>query len=108
MESKARLPTVAVDLFCSAGGLSYGMQQSCIAISAGIDADPACSQRFEANTDTRYHEMDAQTITPKFLKPMFPNDGAIKTVTRMNCNTMPVKIGKVIGQCITPHVRNHG
>ena len=40
---------VAVDLFCGAGGLSYGMQKAGITIIGGIDIDPACKHPFEEN-----------------------------------------------------------
>ena len=43
---------IAVDLFCGAGGLSYGMKHAGITISAGIDIDPACKHPFEANVLT--------------------------------------------------------
>ena len=36
----------AVDLFCGAGGLSYGMQQAGITIAGGIDIDLACRHPF--------------------------------------------------------------
>ena len=36
----------AIDLFCGAGGLSYGMQQAGMTIAVGIDIDPACRHPF--------------------------------------------------------------
>ncbi len=39
----------AVDLFCGAGGLSYGMQHAGIDVRAGIDLDPACEYPYSAN-----------------------------------------------------------
>ncbi len=39
----------AVDLFCGAGGLSYGMQRAGVRACAGIDIDAACRYPFEAN-----------------------------------------------------------
>lgn len=39
----------AIDLFCGAGGLSYGLQKSGIAVRAGIDLDPACEYAYTAN-----------------------------------------------------------
>ena len=38
-------PTV-VDLFCGAGGLSYGMQRAGMTIAGGIDIEPACRHFF--------------------------------------------------------------
>lgn len=39
----------AVDLFCGAGGLSYGMQHAGINVRAGIDLDPACEYPYSTN-----------------------------------------------------------
>ncbi|WP_197409863.1 DNA cytosine methyltransferase, partial [Haloferax profundi] len=36
------MKVAAVDLFCGAGGLSYGLQQSGVSVVAGIDQDPDC------------------------------------------------------------------
>lgn len=41
----------AVDLFCGAGGLSYGLQKTGISIRGGIDFDPRCEFPFTANID---------------------------------------------------------
>jgi DNA (cytosine-5)-methyltransferase 1 len=41
----------AVDLFCGAGGLSYGLQKTGISVRAGIDFDPKCAFPFTANID---------------------------------------------------------
>ena len=73
-QAKRRAP-VAVDLFCGAGGLSYGMQRAGIHICAGIDIDPACRHPFEANVGAAFHEADAVEISPEFVGSLFP-DGA--------------------------------
>lgn len=39
----------AVDLFCGAGGLSYGLQKTGISIRGGLDFDPKCETPFVAN-----------------------------------------------------------
>ncbi len=39
----------AVDLFCGAGGLSYGLQKTGISIRGGIDFDSKCEFPFKAN-----------------------------------------------------------
>ena len=62
---------VAVDLFCGAGGLSYGMQRAGIAIAAGIDIDPACRHPFSANVHASFHEKDVTTLTPRFVESLF-------------------------------------
>lgn len=36
-------PTIeGIDLFCGAGGLSYGLATQGVRVVAGIDVDPAC------------------------------------------------------------------
>lgn len=66
----------AVDLFCGAGGLSYGMQRAGIRICAGIDNDPACRHPFEANIGAEFHEMDVTKVTPRFVSSLFPRGAA--------------------------------
>lgn len=39
----------AVDLFCGAGGLTYGLQQAGINVRAGIDIEPECEYPYVAN-----------------------------------------------------------
>lgn len=61
----------AVDLFCGAGGLSYGMQQAGIAISGGIDIDPACKYPFETNVKSKFHLHNVAEIPSDFLASLF-------------------------------------
>ncbi len=62
----------AVDLFCGAGGLSYGMQQAGVVISAGIDMDPACRHPFETNVEAEFHERDITSLSSEFVESLFP------------------------------------
>jgi DNA (cytosine-5)-methyltransferase 1 len=39
----------AIDLFCGAGGLSYGLQQAGVAVRLGVDVDKRCDFAFTAN-----------------------------------------------------------
>ena len=39
----------AIDLFCGAGGLSYGLQKTGIKVRAGIDFDPRCKTPYTRN-----------------------------------------------------------
>ena len=65
---------VAVDLFCGAGGLSYGMQQAGIEIVAGIDIDPACQHPFETNVGATFHHKDIGQLSTEFLGSLFKDD----------------------------------
>ena len=64
---------LAVDLFCGAGGLSYGMQRSGIGIVAGLDADPACRHPFSTNVKAKFHELDIEAVSPEFVSSIFPD-----------------------------------
>jgi DNA (cytosine-5)-methyltransferase 1 len=44
----------AIDLFCGAGGLTKGLENSGISVSIGVDIDPACSYPFEANNSAEF------------------------------------------------------
>jgi DNA (cytosine-5)-methyltransferase 1 len=39
----------AVDFFCGAGGMSYGLAKAGLRILAGLDSDPDCRQTYESN-----------------------------------------------------------
>ncbi|WP_044527939.1 DNA cytosine methyltransferase, partial [Herbaspirillum sp. B65] len=43
------MPIDAIDLFCGAGGLSYGLRKAGINVRAGIDLDPKCEFPYTAN-----------------------------------------------------------
>jgi len=44
----------AIDLFCGAGGLAYGLQKSGIDVKLGIDIEPTCQYPFEANNKAKF------------------------------------------------------
>lgn len=48
-EQAAASPICAVDLFCGAGGLTHGLLQAGIKVSAGIDIDEQARHAFERN-----------------------------------------------------------
>ena len=64
----------AVDLFCGAGGLSYGLKQAGVNISAGVDIDPACRHPFEENVKAKFYEKDVAELSPAFIKALFPRN----------------------------------
>ena len=73
MPDRNALPSqpVAVDLFCGAGGLSYGMKQAGIEIIAGIDIDPSCKHPFEANVKAPFHQIDVAKLQSDFVDTLF-------------------------------------
>lgn len=64
----------AIDLFCGAGGLSYGLQKAGISVVAGIDVDPACEYPFEANVDGTFVRKDVYDVTADDLRAMWEVD----------------------------------
>lgn len=70
----AHLSPSAVDLFCGAGGLSFGMQRAGIEVCAGIDLDPSCRYPFEANVGAQFHERDLFEMSPDFVGSLFAQD----------------------------------
>lgn len=71
---RAAFPPSAVDLFCGAGGLSFGMKQAGVAISAGIDLDPACRYPFETNVEAQFYQEDVAKLSPEFVSSLFPEN----------------------------------
>lgn len=49
MTNKKSRDISCVDLFCGAGGLTHGLVNSGVKVTAGIDLDPACRYPFEVN-----------------------------------------------------------
>lgn len=62
---------VVVDLFCGAGGLSYGLQSAGLKIIRGVDLDPSCNYALEANTQAKFVCDDVTNVTALQLKKWF-------------------------------------
>lgn len=55
MKSVKNLSRVeAIDLFCGAGGLTYGLEQAGISVRVGVDIDPACQYPYTANNSGEF------------------------------------------------------
>lgn len=61
----------AIDLFCGAGGLSYGLQRAGVSVVAGIDLDPACAYPFESNIDASFFERDVRELQAGDLQALW-------------------------------------
>jgi len=54
----------AIDFFCGAGGMTYGMSQSGIEVLAGIDNDPNCRETYEINNpNSKFIETDIHDLS---------------------------------------------
>lgn len=60
-----------IDLFCGVGGLTQGLQQAGIKITAGIDNDITCKYAFEINNKAKFIFKDIKNITKEELIPFF-------------------------------------
>jgi DNA (cytosine-5)-methyltransferase 1 len=63
---------VAIDLFCGAGGLSYGFQEAGFVCALGIDQDADACETHAANLFSKTRCLDIQTITcpPKLMEEL--------------------------------------
>lgn len=61
-----------IDLFCGAGGLTYGLRKAGICIVAGIDIDPTCEYPYTSNNDARFIKADVREIKGKDLINLYP------------------------------------
>jgi DNA (cytosine-5)-methyltransferase 1 len=70
----ARSPAkvAAIDLFCGAGGLSYGLKAAGIPVVAGVDIDLTCRHAFEKNIGGKFVEGDVSNVTPEQLAALWP------------------------------------
>ena len=59
----------AIDFFCGAGGLTYGLRSAGIQVIAGIDNNKKCKATFEKNNqDSYFLEKDIKKYSPADLK----------------------------------------
>jgi DNA (cytosine-5)-methyltransferase 1 len=64
----------AVDLFCGAAGLSYGLLKEGIDVRAGVDLDGDCRWAYEANTDAQFIHADVAKLDAKVLTRYLPKN----------------------------------
>lgn len=74
---KKAITIEAIDLFCGAGGLTYGLRQAGIKVKAGIDLDPACRYPYEANNKSKFIEADISKVSAEALAKHY-SKGAIR------------------------------
>ena len=61
-----------IDLYCGAGGLSYGLRKAGILIAAGIDLDPASEFPFASNNKARFIKADVRNLSAAALSKLYP------------------------------------
>lgn len=59
----------ALDFFCGAGGLSYGLRSGGFDVVSGFDIDARCSETYEYNNPgSKFHEIDIRRISLETLR----------------------------------------
>ena len=53
----------AIDLFCGAGGLTYGLQQAGLNVVEGVDLDRSCQDAYQINTGAHFIAKDIREYT---------------------------------------------
>jgi DNA (cytosine-5)-methyltransferase 1 len=66
---------IAADLFCGAGGLTYGLESVGIDVRIGIDVDPACEFPYTANSKARFLRKSVEAVHADELESALGNDG---------------------------------
>ncbi len=67
----------AVDLYCGAGGLTYGLQQAGITVNAGVDIAEECRYAYEHNNASLFVKANIEDIAGSDLAGFF-SDGTIR------------------------------
>lgn len=57
-----------VDLFCGAGGLTFGLEAAGLKVVEGVDADERCRYPYEMNTSARFVALDVQYYSEQRLQ----------------------------------------
>ncbi|MBD1939434.1 DNA cytosine methyltransferase [Microcoleus sp. FACHB-68] len=68
-----------VDLFCGAGGLTYGFEQAGLPVKAGYDIDPACKFPYEHNNKAKFILQNVEDVSGSDLAEHF-SAGSIKVL----------------------------
>lgn len=67
----------AVDVFCGAGAVTYGLMEAGVPVIAGIDNDESCRYPYEKNNKTEFINRDVRQLSADFVEELYP-DGDIK------------------------------
>lgn len=65
---------VAVDLFCGIGGLTHGLEDAGIFVSAGFDIDESCRFSYENNNHAKFICQDVSTLASSDIMAYYPKD----------------------------------
>src|SRR5437763_1987003 len=72
---KLKVPPVAVDLFCGAGGLTCGLIKAGIRVVTGYDTDDKCKYPFEHNNPgAKFVEKNVADLSGRSLARQYPKN----------------------------------
>lgn len=61
----------AVDFFCSAGGVTYGLNSAGIKVIGGIDIDNNCKETYEQNNSAKFLHADVSNLSKREIGKFF-------------------------------------
>ena len=64
-----------VDLFCGAGGLTRGLEDSGIDVVFGVDIDPRCEYAYRTNNKARFVHKSVDALSVSDFSKAFPGNG---------------------------------
>jgi DNA (cytosine-5)-methyltransferase 1 len=64
----------AIDLFCGAGGLTFGLEKAGIHVVAGFDVDAGCKYPYESNNKARFYQQDLAKPDIALMKKLLGDD----------------------------------
>lgn len=69
------MKSVAIDLFCGIGGLSYGLKKAGIEVAAGVDLDDSCKYAYEENIKGEFLSKDISKLQGNELASKYWAEG---------------------------------
>jgi len=96
-EPRAKRKVYAVDLFCGAGGLTYGLERAGIDVRLGVDIDPACEYPFSANNAGKFLLKSVEKLKAEEIERVFR-----KNVIRLLAGCAPCQTFSTYNRKATP------
>lgn len=88
MGKSAKIAATAVDLFCGAGGLTRGLLDAGVKVSAGYDIDEMCRFPYEYNNPgAKFHRQSVTSLSASKLSRHYPKGHARILVGCAPCQT---------------------
>lgn len=76
------MDVAGVDVFCGAGGLTYGLERAGISVTRGLDIDRQSKYPYETNTNSTFRTVDIKPLArePEPIARMFPWDADLSVL----------------------------